>query len=154
MYMNTSLYLKQSGRFYYLSFFIVFIIISIILYVFASSFSFDIYQIIFGLFILYFVVACFAFLYFQNFYIYIESEIIIVKEGLIIHKMIAIPFDKINEITIKYTFADKILGIGTIIIDTTGTDAVEIIFPNVLIEKIHLFINIFKQWEQDKNSKK
>lgn len=150
--MLTSIYLKPSGRRYYISFFLAFALLSIILFLASPMLKFNVYQLIFALLVLNFFASGIAFLYFQHHYIHVEDEIITVKEGLLMSKMVVIPFDKINEIKTEYSMSDRILGVGTIMLDTAGTGAVEVIFPDVPRESINAFIALFRQYKEKKEA--
>lgn len=150
--MLTSIYLKPSGRRYYISFFLAFVILSIIIFLASPLLKFNVYQLILALLALNFLASGIAFLHFQHHYIHVEDEIITVKEGLLMSKMVVIPFDKINEIKTEYGMSDRILGVGTIMLDTAGTGAVEVIFSNVPRESINAFIALFRQYKEKKEA--
>lgn len=140
-----SIYLKPSGRIYYASFVLLFILISTLLNAASAFLAFNIYQVMFILLALASFASLIAFLYFQHKYIHVEDEIITVREGIITSKISVIPFNKINEIKTQFSFFDRLLGVGTIMIDTAGTSAVEVVFKNVPKESISAFLGLFRQ---------
>ncbi len=142
----SAIFLKPSGRAYYLAFFALFMLFSLLL-VFVSNYfalAFNIYQVIVGLMVVYFIASSAIFLYYQCQYIHVEENFITVRQGVISSKVSVVPMSKIVEVAASYSILDRILGIGTIKVDTSGTNTVEIIFRFVPKESIHTFISIFK----------
>lgn len=146
--MDVSIYLKPSGRKYYISFSFAFVLLSAMLFFTAPLFPFNIYLVIFVLFVLDCIIIGSIFLYFQSRYIHIENDIITVKEGLIMSKIAVIPFNKVSEVTTQYTLMDKLLRVGTIMLDTAGTPKVEVSFSNIPCESITAFIGVFKRYKK------
>ncbi len=152
--MLNSIYLKSSGRRYYVTFFIAFLILSAILLAISPFIPFNVYQLVFALLVLNFAASGAAFLYFQNRYIHVEDEVLTVRQGVLTSKMSVIPFNKIDEIKTQYTLFDRVLGIGTIMIDTAGTSGVEVVFSNVPQESINAFLGLFRQYRQKQEAPK
>ncbi len=151
--MSSSIYLKPSGRVYYASFFIAFLLLSGLLMLAAPFVKFNVYQAMFALLVLNFIASGLAFLYFQQSYIHVEDEIVTVKEGVVLSKMVVIPFNKIDGIKTQYSLIDLLFGLGTIMIDTAGTGAIEVIFSNVPKESIDSFVAMFRNYRQDQADK-
>lgn len=147
----SSIYLKPSGRFYYIAFFVAFAVLSLILYTISSfiQLQFNIWQAIFMLLLMYFVALGGAFLYFQQSYIHVEDDIMTVREGILFSKVMVIPFSKIKEIKTQYTFIDRLLGVGTVAIDIAETPGMEIVFSHVPKESINSFLSMFRQHKEN-----
>jgi membrane protein YdbS with pleckstrin-like domain len=61
----------------------------------------------------------------------LTNKRIIVSQGIFSEKFESTTYDKITDIGLDQSFLDKIVDIGTISIDTVGTDEIEITFENV-----------------------
>lgn len=151
--MKNSIYLKPSGRIYYILGFVVYFILTGIILSFSQFFPpyINPYQIILGLLILNFIFLGAVFLYFQHRYIHVEDEIITVREGgLFTNKMTIIPFNKIVEIKTQHELHEKFVGVETIMIDIAGRGVMEVVFKNVPQESVSSFISFFKRYKESK----
>ncbi len=142
------IYLKPSGRRYYLLFFLAFATISAVLLFATPLFPFNVYQAVFALLVLASIASGVAFLYFQRQYIYVEDEMITVREGIFTSRAMMIPFSNVVEIKTQYTLVDSILGVGTVMIDTAGTAGVEVVFSNIPRQSIINFLSLFRHYKQ------
>jgi len=61
----------------------------------------------------------------------LTTERVIVSEGIFSEKFRSTTYDKITDLRLNQSVFDKVLNIGTIGIDTAGTDAIEIKFIGV-----------------------
>jgi|GEM_PF-3133546 len=61
----------------------------------------------------------------------LTNKRVIISEGIFSEKFESTTYDKITDMGFTQSFMDKILNIGTISIDTAGTDQIEITFENV-----------------------
>lgn len=145
--MTNSVYLKPSGRRYYMLIFLAFAALSIALGGLGAFLQFSPWQAIFGLLVLMLAAWGVAFLYFQQQYIHAEDGIITVRRGIITSKMTVIPFNKISEVGTEYGLADRLLGVGKIIIDTAGTDKEEVVFRDIPAQSISTFLALFRQYK-------
>lgn len=144
-----SIYLKPSGKIYYVSLFLSFLVLSAIVFLVSPAIPINAPLVVMMLLAVYFIVVGAIMLYYQYAYIHVEDEMITVREGLITSKMFVIPFNKISEIGTKYALIDSLFGVGTVMIDTSGTSGVEIVFRNVPKEKINSFVSIFRRYKDE-----
>jgi putative membrane protein len=146
------LFLKPSGRLYYLAIATTFIIASIFLFVlyYMKVFSFcDFAKLEFFSLIISIIIFIIAVLYFQTAYMKIEGDTITVRKGILIRKTTLIPLHRIDNIKTSSSIFDLILGLQTIMIDTSGTDQIEVIMPYIPKEKVIEFLAYFKRWKKE-----
>ncbi|VVB98372.1 Bacterial PH domain protein [uncultured archaeon] len=140
------IYLKPSGRPYYVSLFAAFLALSALLYLVAPLVpQVNVYALMFGLLVLYFAASGVVFLYFQQVYMHVEDETITVKRGIVTSNVSVIPFNKITEVSTRYTLADKLLGLGSVTLEMMGPEEDDVTFKNVPKESITSFLALFKR---------
>lgn len=143
---DISIYLKPSGRPYYISFFVLFLALCALLYLIGTFVpQVNVYIIMFGLLILYFIASGIAFLYFQQIYMHVEDDTVSVKMGILTSKFSLIPFGKITEVSTQYGIVDRILGLGSVTIEMMGGEADDITFKNIPKDSISAFMGVFKR---------
>lgn len=147
---TTTLYLKPSGRFYYWGLVILFIILSTFLVLLAPYLPFNIYKVMFIIGVLFFIIGLLVMIYFQHHHIYVENNLITVKEGILLTKYNIIPFEKITDVKFTYSFIDKLLGVGTIMINTSGTSNYEVVMKYIPKEKLTQFKIIMNNFRKNK----
>jgi len=79
----------------------------------------------------------------------IEGDTITVRKGILIRKTTLIPLHRIDNIKTSSSIFDLILGLQTIMIDTSGTDQIEVIMPYIPKEKVIEFLAYFKRWKKE-----
>ncbi len=149
--MDTSLYIQPSARPYCVSFFILFLLLSGLMYVVGQyAPSFNPYLFILAFFALYLIISGAAFLYFKQFYMHIEEDVVTVKQGIITSKVSVIPFNKITEVSTQFTIVDRILGLGTVTLELMGAEQDDIVFAGVPADRIAAFVAVFRRSRESK----
>ncbi len=151
------LFLKPSGRLYYLAIALTFIIASIFLFVlhYLKVLSVcDLAKLEFLFLIISFIIFILAVLYFQTAYMKIEEDTVTVRKGVLIRKTTLIPFRRIDNIKTSSSIFDMLLGLQTIMIDTSGTDQIEVVMPYIPRERVAEFLAYFKRWREEKDETK
>ncbi|MBU0586562.1 PH domain-containing protein [Candidatus Micrarchaeota archaeon] len=152
----TSIFLKPSGRVYYISFSLAFFLISALLIWASPLLPFNPYQLVFILIILALVASLAIFFYFQYQYIHLEEDTVTIRQGFLNSRISIIPIKKVIEVRSDYSLVDRLLQMGTLYLDTAGTANLEITFRFVPRENIHTFLGAFKRYQDeiDKEEKK
>ncbi len=148
---RTILFLKPSGRKYYLLIAGAFLLLSAGLFyglydrwLSAQDFA----KLEFFLLITTLLAFLLTMFYFQTAYIKVENESVLVRRGILIRTSMMIPFNKIDNIQTKATLLDAVLGLQTIMIDTSGTDEIELTMDNLPSAKVKEFLDYYKEWKR------
>ncbi|MDD5337630.1 MAG: PH domain-containing protein [Candidatus ainarchaeum sp.] len=140
-------YIRPSGKIYYFLFASAFAVLCALTLLLSAVMEFSPYLIM-AVLVAMLAIACAAtYTYFQYFYIHVEDEIITVREGAVSSKMVVIPFNKISGVESRRGPLDSIFGLGTLMIDTSGSAGVEVEFRNTPQESISIFMDIFRKYK-------
>ncbi len=147
------LYVKPTGRLYYAAVILAFLILSTV--VVASSLYlkvipfFDAAKVVLGLLVIAVIITAGLIAYFQTAYIKVEDKTVIVKRGVLNVKTMRIPFEKVDSLKTESNVFEILLGIETLMIDTSGTDEIEVIMPNLPKSKVEEFMAYYQRWRKE-----
>jgi putative membrane protein len=75
----------------------------------------------------------------------IGEDSLIIKTGILSTKTTVIPYWTITDVDIEQNIVDKILGLGTLSVDTAGTSNVEVVMKNLSYADLKELIEVFKK---------
>lgn len=98
----------------------------ILIYVVNNNFSSKIGVIIISVIIAFLLLVVHTFLYYLNFFFYVEGEEFILKKGYLRKKVLSIPLDRIQSVNTKQNLLQQLLNVVSLEIDTAGTAGKEL----------------------------
>lgn len=74
------------------------------------------------------LILCYSYLYFRNFLFHINyaTEEFILQKGVFSTKNLAIPFDKIQQVYLRRSLLQRVIGVYSVVVDTAGSKEDEV----------------------------
>ena len=149
--MEAIFYLKPSGRIFYTALVIVYFLTvlgSAVAWWFKVLPSFVFGLVLFGSSVLLLVSLVLVALYFQLSYIKVENDSVLLKKGLVNRKSTLIPFNRIDNVKTNANLVEMLFGLKTLMIDTSGSDEIEIVLDNIPVEQVERFMDYYNKWRE------